>query len=318
VNHRENKALMGRGFAAILPAKKSKPQAPEKRMIDLTSSPAHSTSGKARVPRPFAKVSLKWTMIEEDRLSILEKFQIVRDLGFDGVELDSPNELPVDEILNAREKTGLAIPGVVNSVHWKSPLTDSDPATRQACVASMITALHDAKLYGADTVLLVPGVVRDGTSYKAAYDRSLEEIAKMLPHAEETGVSIALENVWNDFLISPLEAARFVDACDHPLVGWYFDVGNVLRYGRPTDWIEALGERILKIDVKEFSLGKMNSQGPWKGFDVELGDGDCDWPAVNQALSEIGYSGWASVEVPGGDRKRLAAIKERVDRIVAA
>ncbi|MGV1760150.1 sugar phosphate isomerase/epimerase family protein [Rhizobium sp. A22-96] len=267
--------------------------------------------------RPLAKISLKWGMVEEPSLSILEKFQLLRDLGYDGVELDSPNDLPLDEVLNARDKTGLHIPGLVNAVHWKRPLTDPDPSARQACVDSMIKSLHDAKLYGATTVLLVPGVVNAGTSYKTAYARASEEIAKILPAAEESGVSIALENVWNDFLLSPLEAADFIDRFNHPKLGWYFDVGNVLRYGRPTHWIEALGKRILKIDIKEYSLEKMNSQGPWKGFDVELGEGDCDWAAVNKALSDIGYSGWASIEVPGGDRHRLADLKKRVDRIAA-
>lgn len=288
-------------------------------MTDIASPSTTPAPAAGQPSRPMAKISLKWSMIEEDGLSILEKFQLVRDLGFDGVELDAPNDLPRDEVIEARDRTGVAIPGVVNSMHWKTPLTDPDPATRQACVDSMITALRDAKSYGADTVLLVPGVLRNSnTSYKTAYARALEEIGRILPYAEETGVSIALENVWNDFLISPLEAAAFVDACNHPKVGWYFDVGNVLRYGRPSDWIEALGSRILKIDVKEFSLDKMNAQGPWKGFDVELGDGDCDWPTVNRALAAVGYSGWASVEVPGGNRARLAEIKRRVDLIAAA
>jgi hexulose-6-phosphate isomerase len=267
--------------------------------------------------RPLAKISLKWGMVEEPSLSILEKFQLLRDLGYDGVELDSPNDLPLDEVLNARDKTGLAIPGLVNAVHWKRPLTDPDPSARQACVGSMVKALHDAKLYGATTVLLVPGVVNAGTSYKTAYARAGEEIARILPAAEESGVSIALENVWNDFLLSPLEAADFIDRFNHPKLGWYFDVGNVLRYGRPTHWIEALGKRILKIDIKEYSLEKMNSEGPWKGFNVELGEGDCDWAAVNKALADVGYSGWASIEVPGGDRHRLADLKKRVDRIAA-
>ena len=267
--------------------------------------------------RPLAKISLKWGMIEEPSLSILEKFQLLRDLGYDGVELDSPSDLPLDEVLNARDRTGLEIPGLVNAMHWKHPLTDPDPSVRQACVDSMVKALHDAKHYGATTVLLVPGVVNAGTSYKTAYARAGEEIARILPAAEEAGVSIALENVWNDFLLSPLEAAGFVDRFRHPKLGWYFDVGNVLRYGRPTHWIEALGKRILKIDIKEYSLEKMNSEGPWKGFDVELGDGDCDWAAVNKALSDIGYSGWASIEVPGVNRHRLADLKKRVDRIAA-
>lgn len=267
--------------------------------------------------RPLAKLSLKWSMIEEP-LGVLDKFQLVKDLGFDGIELDAPNDLPLAEIVAARDKTGLAIPGVVNSLHWKYPLTDPDPAVRQACIDATIAALDDAKRYGADSVLLVPGVVNAGTSYKAAYERAAEGIAKLLAHVDATGVSLALENVWNDFLLSPLEAARFVDTFDHPLVGWYFDVGNVLRYGRPAHWIEALGPRIRKVDIKEFSLAKMNAEGPWKGFDVELGEGDCDWPAVNRALAASGYSGWASAEVPGGDRKRLADVKARLDRVAAA
>ena len=304
---------MACGFNDIVPAHRSIAYE-DMSMSNSTAAPSPTLATK----RPMARISLKWSMIEEDGLSILEKFQLLRDLGFDGVELDSPNALPQNEVLAARDKTGVAIPGLVNSMHWKTPLTDADPAVRQACVDSMITALREAKLYGADTVLLVPGVVRNSpTSYKTAYTRALQEIARIVPYAEETGVSIALENVWNEFLISPLEAAAFVDACNHPKVGWYFDVGNVLRYGRPTDWIEALGHRILKIDVKEYSLDKMNSEGPWKGFEVEIGDGDCDWATVNRALAEIGYSGWASVEVPGGDRKRLAEIKERVDRVAA-
>lgn len=279
-------------------------------MTDPKSSDAAS--------RPITKVSLKWTMVEEDTLSILDKFLMLRDLGFDGVEFDAPADLPVSEILAARDKTGLAIPGVINSRHWQTPLTDPDPAVRDACVSSMIEAIDQAKLYGGDTVLLVPGIVNATTSYVEAYDRAVDGIAKILPHAEATGISVGLENVWNDFLLSPLEAARLVDSFDSPRLGWYFDVGNAVRYNRPAHWIEALGHRILKVDIKEFSLGKMNAEGPWKGFDVELCDGDCDWPAVNRALSAAGYSGWASVEMPGGDRHRLAAIKERVDRIVAA
>lgn len=267
--------------------------------------------------RAFSKVSLKWTMVEEPELSILEKFQLLTDLGFDGVELDAPNDLPKDEILAARDQTGLAIPGVINSMHWKAPLTGADPAVRATSVQAILTALDNAKDYGASTVLVVPGVVNAATSYKTAYELSQSELRKVLDHAAATGVSIGIENVWNDFLLSPLEAARYVDEFNSPRVGWYFDVGNILRYGSPTDWIEALGSRILKIDVKEFSLDRMNSFGPWKGFDVELGDGSCDWAAVNAALLAVGYSGWASIEMAGGDRHHLADLKARFDRIAA-
>lgn len=269
------------------------------------------------VARPLIKKSLKYGMVTE-KLSVLDKFKLLKDLGFDGVELDSPNDLDPKEILEARDKTGLLIPGVVNSFHWKYPLTDPDPKVRETCLNSMIKSLNDCKLYGGTTVLLVPGVVNAGTSYQDAYKRAKTEIKKLIPVAKKTGIKIALENVWNNFLISPVEAARFVDEINHPLVGWYFDVGNILRYGWPEHWIETLGKRIMKVDIKEFSRKKQQDEGLWKGFDVELMDGDCNWPVVNKALAKVGYSGWGSAEVPGGDRKRLQVISERMDAVFKA
>lgn len=267
---------------------------------------------------PLTKKSLKWGMIKEDGLSILEKFKLLKEIGYDGVEFDAPNDLPMKEILDARDKTGLELPGTVCSAHWKYPLSDPDPAVRKICSDAMVKALHDTKQMGGTTVLLVPGVVNDKTTYAEAWERSIIEVKKLIPVAEKTGVKIAFENVWNNFLISPLEAARYVDEFNHPLVGWYFDVGNILRYGWPAHWVEALGKRIMKVDIKEFSLKKMNDEGLWKGFGVELLEGDCNWPAVNKALAKVGYSGWGSAEVPGGDRGRLKVIKEKMDGIYKA
>lgn len=264
--------------------------------------------------RPLIKKSLKYGMIQED-LSVMDKFKLLKDLGFDGVELDSPNELNHREILKARDKTGLEIPGVVNSLHWKMPLSDPDPSVRQQCVDSMIDALKKCKAYGGTTVLLVPGVVSETVTYEEAWYRSIDEIRKILPTAEKTGVQIAIENVWNNFLLSPMEAARYIDQFDSPMIGWYFDVGNIVRYGWPTHWIKALGERILKVDVKEYSRTKQKEEGIWEGFKVELGEGDSDWAGVNRELRAIGYQGWGSAEVPGGDRKRLQEISERMDNI---
>jgi hexulose-6-phosphate isomerase len=265
---------------------------------------------------PIHKKSLKFGMIREE-LSVLDKFKLVKSLGFDGVELDSPNDLMEKEILEARDKTGLVIPGVVNSVHWKKPLSDPDPAVRAECTQSMIDALHKCKLYGGTTVLLVPAVVSEKVRYDEAWERSTAEIKKMLPEAEKTGVKIAIENVWNNFLLSPMEAAQYIDQFDSELIGWYFDVGNIVRYGWPDQWIRILGERIIKVDVKEYSRDKQRNEGIWEGFKVELGDGDSDWANVNRALREIGYSGWGSAEVPGGDRERLKDIAQRMDRIFA-
>lgn len=271
----------------------------------------------SQAKQPLHKKSLKYGMIEEGE-TVLEKFKLVKELGFDGVELDSPNDLDPKEVLAARDETGIEIPGVVNSVHWRAPLSDPNPEVRARCVASMKTALHDCKRYGGTTVLLVPAVVNKSVSYEDAYRRSQEEIRKILPAAEETGIKIAVENVWNNFLLSPLEAARYIDEFDSRMIGWYFDVGNIVRYGWPEHWIRTLGSRILKVDIKEYSRKKQEEEGIWKGFQVKLTEGDCDWPAVNKALAEIGYSGWGSAEVRGGDRERLRDISKRMDKLYTA
>ncbi|MEL6654595.1 MAG: sugar phosphate isomerase/epimerase family protein, partial [Bacteroidota bacterium] len=174
----------------------------------LAIAPAMNAHTSAR---PLRYKSLKFGMIQED-LSIMDKFKLVQDLGFDGVELDGPHDLDHKAILKARDKTGLQIPGLVNSLHWKKPLSHPDPAVRAECVESMRTAIRLTKEYGGTTVLLVPAVVNGKTTYKEAYERSQNEIKKLIPYAEEQGIKIAFENVWNNFLLSPLEAAQFVDS----------------------------------------------------------------------------------------------------------
>lgn len=280
----------------------------------MAVTPGFSSPTPVRPAGLKLKKSLKFDMVKED-LSILDKFKLLKDLGFDGVELETPNSLPMKEVLEARDKTGLLIPGVVCGATWRSQLSHADPAVRAKGVELVKQSLNACKQYGGTTVLVIPGVVGAETSYGDAYKRSQEEVKKLLSEAEKTGVKIAFENVWNNFLLSPVECARFVDEINHPMVGWYFDVGNVVRYGWPEHWIEALGKRILKLDIKEYSRKKQFEEGTWKGFDVELLEGDCNWPAVNAALNKIGYSGWGSAEVPGGDRNRLRVISEKMDEI---
>lgn len=271
-------------------------------------------TSKSAFLKPNIKICLKYGMVKGN-MSIVEKFQMLKDIGFDGVEMDSPNDLNNDEVIEASKKTGLEIPGVINSVHWKSPLSHPDEKVRAKCVEAMKTSLNDCKAYGGTTVLLVPGVVNNEVSYDEAYKRSQEEIRKLIPYAEETGIKIAIENVWNNFLISPVEAARYIDELDSKMVGWYFDVGNIVRYGWPEQWIRILDKRIMRIDAKEYSRKKQSDEGIWKGFEVELMEGDCNWPAVMEALDDIGFHGWASAEVPGGDRKRLEDVSKRMQKI---
>jgi L-ribulose-5-phosphate 3-epimerase len=262
------------------------------------------------------KKSLVFGMIEED-LSVLDKFKLVKDLGFDGVELNSPNDFDTSEILEAKEKSGIELPSVINEDHWSKPLSDPDPAVRAACIESVATSLQDMKDYGGDTVLVVPGVVNEKVSYELAYIQSQASIRELIPYAEKTGIQIALENVWNNFLLSPLEAKRFLDEINHPLVGWYFDVGNILRYGWPEHWIETLQSKIMKLHMKEYSKDVMFNQGVRKGFDVELMEGDNNWPVVMKALQTIDYKGqWITAEVEGGDRKRLLDVSQRMDKIL--
>lgn len=277
--------------------------------------PAVTASSSVHNPKTLnIKKSLKYGMVKEGN-TVLEKFQLIKNLGYDGIEMDSPNDLDNREILEARDKTGLEIPGVVNSMHWKYPLSHPDPKVRELCVQSMEEALRDCKAYGGTTVLLVPGVVNEEISYVDAWNRSRIEINKMIPVAEETGIKIAFENVWNNFILSPVEAARYVDEFDHPLIGWYFDIGNIVRYGWPEHWIEALDHRIMKLDVKEYSRQLQRDEGVWKGFNVELMEGDCNWPVVIKALDKIGYEGWASAEVRGGDKERLGTILDKMNTI---
>ena len=267
--------------------------------------------------RSLHKKSLKWGMIKED-MSVMEKFQLVKQLGFDGIELDSPSDVSTDEVLAAMSATGIEVPGLVNSLHWKNPLSDPDPDKRKLCTESMIDSLELCKKLGGTTVLLVPAVVREHISYDDAWERSTAEIKKILPTAERLGIKVALENVWNNFLLSPLEAVRYIDQFDSDAIGWYMDIGNIIRYGWPEQWIKILGKRIIKVDIKDYSTQLANDEGVWKGFSAKLGEGSVNWSKVNGALAEVGYSGWGSAEVSGGDRTRLAEISERMDNLYAA
>lgn len=255
-------------------------------------------------------------MVEGDA-SVLDKFELLREAGFEGVEIDSPSKFDLDEVLRAMEKTGIEVAGTVDSVHWSQTLGDPDPAVRAKGVAALETAIRDAKKLRATSVLLVPAVVNAKISYADAWTRSRAEIAKVLPLAAELGVTISIENVWNHFLLSPLEAARYVDEFESPFVGWHMDVGNVVNYGWPDHWIAVLGKRITRLHIKDYSRKKRDEQGLWKGFDVELGEGDVGWPATMAALDAIGYEGWASAEVAGGGAERLRTVSKQMDELFA-
>src|SRR3989475_605112 len=196
--------------------------------------------------------------------SIVEKMKALKEAGFEGVEMMS--HMNQEDVLRARDETGLVIPSVCGQHHWGKPLSDPNPKVREEGLDALKQTLRDAKRYGASSVLLVPAVVSKEVSYADAYLRSQAEIRRAIPLAEELGVKIAIENVWNQFLLSPLEAARYVDEFNSPAVGWHFDVGNVITFGWPEQWIRILGKRIQKLHIKEYSRKKRDNEGLWKGF----------------------------------------------------
>jgi hexulose-6-phosphate isomerase len=257
----------------------------------------------------FATVGVKGTT--------LEKFKAIKAAGFAGVEPMS--HMNQDEVLKARDEAGLETPSVCCSTHWHENMASPDAAMRERALAGLKQTLQDAKRYGATSVLFIPAVVSKEVPYADAYKRSQEELRKAIPMAEDFGVKIAIENVWNNFILSPLEAVRYVDEFNSKAVGWHFDVGNVMRIGWPEQWIEVLGKRIQKLHIKEFSRSKMNSEGLWKGFDVKFLEVDNNWPAVMKALDKIGYNGWGIAEQGGGDTPEgLQDLSTRMDKIFAS
>jgi L-ribulose-5-phosphate 3-epimerase len=268
--------------------------------------------------RPLKK-AVMWNMIgRNEKGTVLEKFKMLKEAGFDGVELNCPGNVPLEEYKNAVKETGVLVEGVVDSVHWNRTLSDPRPAEREFALNALRQALKDCKETGGTSVLLVPGVVKENVSYVDCYKRSQEEIRKAVPLARELGVKIAIEDVWNHFLLSPMEAARYVDEFEAPdAVGWHMDIGNILAYGWAEHWIYTLGHRIVKTHFKEFSRKKQMNEGMGKGFSVELLEGDNNWPAIMKALDDVGYHTWACLEVGGGDLDRLKFLSERLDRILA-
>src|SRR5438132_1118550 len=266
----------------------------------------------ATVPADSAAIK-KGVLLEmlPDKLSYADRFKMAREVGFEVVQAPTtPDEQIAEEIKKATDAASIRIDSVMNMDHWNTPLSSSDPAVVDKSLAGMRTSLHNAKLWGSDAVLLVPAVVNPQTSYREAWSRSQAQIRKLLPLAEELKIVIAIEEVWNKFLLSPLEMAAYIKEFQSPWVQAWFDVGNVLLYGYPQDWIRALGKSIVKVHLKDFKRKENGYE--W----VNLGDGDVNWEAVRDAFREIGYAGSAITELKDGDEAYLRDLSRRVDRLV--
>lgn len=235
----------------------------------------------------------------------LDKFKKAKDLGFDGVESGPMDDLDAAKrIGDAAREAGTPVQSIIYG-GWGAPMSDPRPNVIEKGKKEIENALRTAKAMGADTVLLVPAVVTDKVGYGEAWQRSQENIRTMLPLAEELGVVIAVENVWNKFLLSPLEFAKYVDEFESPWLQAYFDVGNVVIFGYSQDWIRTLGKRIRRLHIKDFKRDGFE----WSTLPYE---GDVDWPEVRKALSEIGYTGWGTEEFSGGDEEYLRELSRRM------
>jgi hexulose-6-phosphate isomerase len=282
--------------------------------VAVTAASFAPTLAAAESPgkkRPIKKAMMYGTIGYKG--TVLEKFKALKEAGFDGVEPNS--HMNQEEVLKAFEVTGLKAASVCCSTHWGKPLSDPDPAVRAEGLAGLTQSLREAKAYGASSVLLVPGVVNAKVTYDDCWKRSIAEIRKAIPVAEETGVKIAIEDVWNNFITTPEQAGAYLDEINHPMVGWHFDIGNMIKYSPPETWIPVLGKRILKLHVKEYSKDKA------KGFNVQFFEGDNNWPAIMKALDAVGYAGWGISEQPGNQTSDAAKLKEfaqRMDRIFAS
>jgi len=248
----------------------------------------------------YATIGIKGT--------VLEKLTAIKAAGFEGVEPMS--HMKQAEVVEALEKTGLKAASVCCSTHWRQTLSHPNEKVRDEGLDGVFQSLRDAKAYGADSVLLVPGVVNKDVTFKDCWTRSIAQIRKAIPLAEQLGVKIAIENVWNGFIEKPEQAKEYLDELKSEHVGWHLDVGNTIKFNAPETWVPVLGKSIIKLHIKEY--------GKAKGFGVKFFEGDNNWQAIMKALDAVGYAGWGISEQPGNQSSDAAALKdlsEKMDKI---
>ena len=261
-----------------------------------------------------------------DGAGVEERLATARAAGFDGVELTfhEPGEGPltlessrgeVQALLDTVRRAGLEVPSVMCGAAVRhTPVLHPEASVRGQAVRNLALALERARWLGATAVLLHPGQLRPETPYDAAYEWTLQALRALRPHCEEHGVAIALENVWNKFLLSPMEFRTILDEVNHSLVGAYFDVGNVLLFGYSEHWVRILGRRIKKVHVKDFK----RAIGTIQGF-CQLLEGDANYPAVMRELRAIGYDDYLTSEVSQRDLppgQTMADVARRIDQIM--
>lgn len=237
-------------------------------------------------------------------LSLEEIFKAAKQYRFDGLEINmgeasdglslTPESTESDyaRILELSRTYNMPIPSVSTGLHWSYPLTSEDEAKREHGKLIVRKMIDAAAYFSADTILVVPGLVTPSVSYKTAYARSKASFLELKEYAQEKKVVIGVENVWNKFLLSPIEMAGFIDSIGSDYVKAYFDAGNVLQFSYPQHWVEVLGSRIAKVHIKDFDT----SVGNMSGF-RNLLQGDMDWNALMSSLEAAGYESYITAEL---------------------
>lgn len=264
-------------------------------------------------------LSCKLGMIARERggkkLSVTERLSMAKEAGFDGVDFDEAGSFTAQQAREAVRESGVFVHNAINHAHWNVRLTDPKAEVRDKARANLEHCLRVSHAAGGSGVLIVVGKSDDGATEEIE-ERCRAEMKKALPLAASLGQMILVENVWNKMMYDhdkgPEQTAErfvhFIDSFKSPWVGMYYDIGNHWKYGQPGDWIRAFGHRCVKLDVKGFSRAKS------KFVDITSADDDLPWGEVRKALEQIGFTGWATAEVGGGDVKRLTTVREQMQK----
>jgi len=283
------------------------------------------TDESPKAPRNAGRIykTCKWGMIQGGTKTILEKFQLCKEVGFDGMELINPmnfgdpdaeaspekNDAKVAEVLAASRETGMPVHGLVNIMgNRKAHIASPDEATREKGRKLLEQSVRNCHAYGGAAVLLVPGRVTPEITHADVWNRSIEQIQQVLPVASRLGVRICIETVWNKFCETPELLRDYVDEVNSPWFGVWLDIGNVRKLSPSEKWVRVLGTRIVKIDVKGFT--KKNQ------LKSKIGDDEINWPAVCDELAKVNFCGWAAAEVQNGGREWLTDVVRRMDRVL--
>ncbi len=246
-----------------------------------------------------------------------EQFAMTKTAGFEGIELNVTSKLSREEIKSLIKEFNLPVLSLMSSLHWQYHLTSNDESNRERAKEIVKELILDAKDLGADTILVVPGIVDENVTYLEAYNNALKAFKELKPFIEEMKINVGIENVWNKFLTTAFEMRDFIDKLDCQYIGSYFDAGNVMINSYPEYWVEILGRRIKKVHIKDFM--PTEGAGGFYSF-VDLGAGSIDWKKFMTALKKTGYDDYITCEVGYHKlcpQKSIDHMSQTVDEILA-